>query len=187
MKDKLFMVIFFIGIVGIIIFLYQKEQSPNKLETGTIEEALYCMDRYIDSVKYLPDFTSILESFNKYLNDENVILNDYGTAAVTSSIDSAVLFNKQMDYSCLIMVVKTLDGLRNDYASVYHGTKIENKWIISEGMSFVYRRKKDSLDNYVPYTLEYLSRETRLEFIEDGFFKNKKCEIDWEYVEKWRK
>lgn len=174
------------GILMATTFMLKCTQTANSKMTGTSLEALLCMNQYIDSVKHSYPYTSALESFNRYLINENIILNRYGSDMVTHTIDSAVLFNKQMDYSCLILLVRSLEGLRNDYASIYHATLIENEWIISEGMNFIYQRKKDAAGNYIPYDLDYLSNETRLEFIKDGFFKNKDCEINWNYVEKWQ-
>ncbi len=185
MKNKKIIGLLIFGILLMIIFIINKNFT-NKIEKGTVEEALLCMDNYVNDIKHMPEYPSIIESFKKYLTENKVILNEFGTDSLTSQIDSAILFNKMMNFSCLFLIVQTRQFSRNDYSIKFDGTWENKSWKFARGLTLIYRRKKDSLNNCIPYKLDYLSREIRLEFIQDGFFKNKECEINWDYVEKWQ-
>lgn len=185
MKQKKIIVLFFLGILLTVVFIIIKS-ILSKVETGTVEEALLCMEKYVNEIKQTPEYPLVIEGLNNYLVENKVLLNKFGTDSLVSLIDSAVLFNEAKDFTCMFLNVQTPKFARNDYAYKFNGTLKNGKWEIESGLSIIYPRVKDSSGHYITHSLEYLSKETRLEFIADGFFKNKECEINWDYVEKWR-
>ncbi len=187
MRKKIFFSL--ISITLLIATIGCNSQSPKTEQkgTGTVEEAMYCMNWYIDSIKNLPDYSIIMEELTSYLKRNRIILNAYGmNNTVNTTIDSAILFNESLTYCCCFLLVQTPGDNRNDYIDKFNGVKINDHWQFSEGTHFLYKRKQDSLGNYIPHTPYFLSTDVRLEFIGDGFIKNDACEIDWNYVEKWR-
>lgn len=171
----------------VIISCNSKSTSSEKKGIRTEEEAMYCMDIYIDSIRNLSAYADIMQELSLYLLKDSIILYAYGmNNTVKTTIDSAILFNDSLTFCCCLLIVQTPNNNQNDYIDKFNGIKVNNQWIFSEGMHFSYKRQQDSLGNYVPYTLDYLSTNVRMEFIKDGFIKNKDCEIDWKYVDKWR-
>jgi hypothetical protein len=179
----------FICLALFIVIISCNFNSPNSetREIRTEEEAMHCMDIYIDSVRNLSAYAEIMQALTFYLKKDSIIQYAYGmNNTVKTTIDSAILLNDSLTYCCCLLIVQTPKNTRNDYIDKFNGIKVNNQWIFSEGMHFSYKRPQDSFGNYVPYTLDYLSTNVRMEFIKDGFIRNKDCEIDWKYVDKWR-
>ncbi len=150
-----------------------------------IADAIVCIENFIDKMVQQPEYTHVRNDFINYLNENQIIKNEYGTDTLEYIVDSLILFDKPKKFACLFLIVLSPSHSKSDYVTKYNGRYENDSWRFSKGMTFIY--KKELIQKkYKSHGFDFLSMETRLEFFEDGFIVNKNCEVNWEYINKWK-
>lgn len=141
------------------------------------------MNCYTDRLKEIKDVPSYKDVMTQFADTFKIMKGDkrnFGAVDVVSTkIDEAIFFNKDMTECLLIVLRKNEYGLVFGNARVVDGKLYGNKWIFE--LSIDYTFSKDYFGRYPENSFKNISPLARYSVLTDGEVEKEGCEIDENY------
>lgn len=157
--------------------------------TVSDEEKMKCLDQYIRKTSALPVYSQIRQGVVDSINSWKAKKLDVRFCVPECEVlDSAVFFNRDYSRCIFLMIERSPAGEQQkfNFVQTIGGERIDGRWhyyhVSFPGLAYSLKS-----NGYKDLSIEYLSKDARLDIINRGFFKEGTCKIDPDFVdsEEW--